>query len=280
MSSKVLVTGATGHLGGAAIDRLLTQAEPGQVVALVRDTAKASAIEAKGVEIRIASYDDTESLRTALNGIGRVLLVSSNEHGRLFEQHVNVIDAAQDAGVEHLVYTGNAVKDADASPMSPMLLAHFHTEDHLKDSGLGYTILRNTVYLDALPTFCGPAVLDHGIHLPVGGGKVPFALRRELGEAAANVLLKDQPTNATYHLTADQSVTFKDVAETLSRQTGRAVPFTSPEPRAFEDNLRAAGVPEPGVNVLSAFVTDMREGRYDIVTSDLATLLGRAPATL
>ncbi|MFD8385858.1 SDR family oxidoreductase [Streptomyces sp. NPDC059679] len=280
MSGKIFVTGASGQLGTAAIDHLLTKAAPGQVVALVRDPAKATALKEKGAEIRVASYDDTDALRAALHDVAKVLLVSSNDHGRLFEQHVNVIDAAQRAGVGHLVYTGTAVKDADTSPMGPMLLAHFRTEDHLKNSGLGYTILRNTMYLDVLPVFSGPALLDHGIHLPAGDGKVPFALRREMGEAAANVLLKDRPTNATYHLTAPESVTFKDIADALSRQTGKTVPFTSPDPCAFEDSLRAAGVPEPGVNVLSAFVTDMREGRYDIVTPDLATLLGHTPATL
>jgi NAD(P)H dehydrogenase (quinone) len=280
MNNKILVTGATGQLGTAAIDHLLTKTASGQVAALVRDPAKATALKDKGAEIRVASYDDTDALRTALHGVAKVLLVSSNDHGRLFEQHAGVIDAARHAGVEHLVYTGTAVKDAEASPMSPMLQAHFRTEDHLKNSGLGYTVLRNTMYLDVLPVFSGPTLLDHGIHLPAGDGKVPFALRREMGEAAANVLLKDAPTNATYHLTAPRSVTFKDIADALSRRTGRTVPFSSPEPHAFQDTLRAAGVPEPGVNVLSAFVTDMREGRYDIVTPDLATLLGRTPATL
>ncbi|MFJ9587994.1 SDR family oxidoreductase [Streptomyces acidicola] len=280
MRGTILVTGATGNLGAAAIDHLIAKAGPDRVTALARNTEKAAPLHAKGIDVRLGNYDDTAALEQAMKGVSKVLLVSSNDHGQLLTQHQNVIHAAQQAGVKHVVYTGTAVKDADASPMSPMLNAHFRTEDHLKDSGPPYTVLRNTMYTDALPIFLGQDLFERGINVPAADGKVPFALRREMGEAAANVLLHDGHEAKTYQLTASEPYTFQDIAHVLSEHTGKPVPYTSPDPHAFEDNLRSAGAPERGIAVLSAFVTDMREGRYDIITQDFENLLGRKPAPL
>ncbi|MFE2943032.1 SDR family oxidoreductase [Streptomyces sp. NPDC059255] len=275
-----LVTGATGHLGSAAIDHLLTQVGADQVVAFARSEAKAEPLRAKGVDVRFGDYDNSAALEQAMQGVRKVLLVSSNDHGNLLTQHMNVVGAAEKAGVEHVVYTGTAVKDAEASPMSPMLTAHFRTEDHLRSSGIAHTILRNSMYTDALPFFLGEKVFDLGVNVPAGNGRIPFALRREMGEAAANVLLQDGHEDKTYELTASEAHTFADIAHVLSERSGKPVAYVSPDPQTFADGLRSAGVPEFGVTALSAFITDMREGRYEIITRDLENLLGRKPMPL
>ncbi|MFJ9587952.1 SDR family oxidoreductase [Streptomyces acidicola] len=276
----ILVTGATGNLGAAAIDHLLTKVGPDSIAAYARNEAKAAPLRAKGVDVRLGDYDDSAALAAAMEGVSKVLLVSSTDHGKLQDQHLNVIRAAEKTGVEHVVYTGTAVKDADASPISPMLQAHFRTEDDLRSSSVAHTVVRNTMYTDALPVFIGADVFERGINLPVGDGRTPFALRREMAEAAANVLLQDGHEGKTYELTASESYTFSDIAQALSERSGKPVRYVSPDPQAFEDGLRSAGVPEFGVATISGFVTDMREGRYDIVTRDFEDLLGRRPMSL
>ncbi|MEU6611904.1 SDR family oxidoreductase [Streptomyces shenzhenensis] len=280
MTEKILVTGATGHLGLAAIEHLLTKVGPDGVAALVRNEAKAAPLREKAVDVRLGDYDDVAALERAMESVGKVLLVSANDHGRLLTQHQNVVRAAEKAGVQHLVYTGMAVKDADASPLNAMLRALLDTEDHLRGSSVAHTILRNTMYTDALPIFLGADVLERGINLPAGQSRTPFALRREMGEAAANVLLQDGHEGKTYHLTASETYTFEDLAQALAELSGKAVQYVSPDPQAFEDGLRSAGVPEFGVATLAGFITDIREGRYDILTQDFENLLGRKPAAL
>ncbi|MFI6733125.1 NAD(P)H-binding protein [Nonomuraea sp. NPDC050451] len=120
----ILVTGATGSLGTAAVDQMLTRVGPGSVAAFARNEAKAAPLHAKGVDMRLGDYDDPAALARAMEGVSKVLLVSSTDHGQLLTQHQNVIDAARQAGVKQVVYTGTAVKDAGASPMSQMLQAH------------------------------------------------------------------------------------------------------------------------------------------------------------
>ncbi|MEC0184740.1 SDR family oxidoreductase [Paenibacillus peoriae] len=276
----ILVTGATGHLGKAVIDHLLTKVEPSRIAAFARDQSKAASLKDKGIDVRIGNFDDVASLESAMKGIHKVLLISSNDHGQLLEQHKNVIHAAKKAQVSQLVYTGTAVQDAEGSPLKAMLEAHEHTEDYIKQSSLPYTILRNTMYADTLPLFLGDKVFESGIYLPVGDGKVPFALRREMGEAAANVLLQSNHENKTYVLTGNELNTFDQIATILSELSGKTVGYISPDLNAFKEMLRAAGNPEFGISTIAGFISDMREGRYNLQSDNFEMLLGRKPMSL
>ncbi|WP_042160623.1 SDR family oxidoreductase [Paenibacillus gorillae] len=277
----ILVTGATGNLGIAAINHLLTKVEPLNIAVLARDRAKAASFEEKGIDIRIGEYDDINSLETAMQGVDKVLLISSNDHGKLLQQHKNVVDAANKAGVNHLIYIGSAVQEFESSTLHTMLEPHFQTEDYIKESQIPYTILRNTIYADTLPMFLGENVFDTGIYLPAGNAEVPFALRRELGEAAANVILQPNPNNnKTYVLTGSEPYSFENLAEALSEISGKTVNYINADSKSFEETLRGASVPEYAISVLSGYVTDMREGRYNLLTNDLESILGRKPLSL
>lgn len=276
----ILVTGATGHLGTTVIDYLLTKVAPTEIAGFARSEEKAALLKAKGIEVRIGNFDNLHSLENAMNGIDKVLLISSNDHSRLFQQHKNVIDAARAAGVSYIVYTGTAVKDRDTSPLKAMLEAHFQTEHYLKESSVPYTILRNTEYADAIPILVGDRIFEEGICIPAENGKSPFVLRREMGEAAANVLLQKGHENKTYELTGCVLYSFADVADALSELSGKPISYFSPDPKKFEETLKQAGVPEFGVNVISGFIADKRNGKYEILSNDLENLLGRKPMSL
>ena len=142
---KIGVTGASGQLGRLVVQQLLGSAQATDVVAIVRDPAKAADLAAAGVEIRSADYEDRASLDAAAAGLDRLLLISSNEVGRRFPQHINVIDAAKAAGVKHVVYTS-----APKATTSALILAPEHkaTEEYLESSGLEYTVLRNNWYTE------------------------------------------------------------------------------------------------------------------------------------
>jgi len=136
---QVLVTGASGQLGQLVVDQLLAMVPAGQVAATVRTREAAAALAARGVQARIADYDQPDSLDDALTGIGRVLLISSSDLGRRVAQHRNVIEAAQRAGVGLLAYT--SVLHADTSPLG-LAGEHRDTEALLQNSGVPFVLLR------------------------------------------------------------------------------------------------------------------------------------------
>ncbi|ADV65747.1 SDR family oxidoreductase [Deinococcus maricopensis] len=275
----LLITGATGQLGTAVIQQLLRRTPAHHIAALVRDERKAAPLSAAGVHVRVGHYDDPGTLDAAMPGVSTVLLIAGTDEQRRVQQHRNVIEAARRAGVQCLAYTSRDLRDP-ATLTNTLMLGHVQTEDLIRASGLNHLIFRNILYLDAVLNFVGPDVLDAGIQLPTGDGRVAFALRSELGEAIANALLDEPRGHTTYHLTGSAAYSFADVAAALSDLSGRPVKYTPLTTAAFAERLHARGVPNALAQRIIGFLTDIRHGQEDHVTPDLARLLGRPPAGL
>lgn len=280
MSIMILVTGATGQLGAAVVRQLLARTDASEIAVLVRDPGKAADLERQGVSIRVGEYGDPASLAQAMKGADRVLLVASSEFAQRAQQHQNVIDAAKAAGVGLLGFTSRALRDVEGSK-NAMLRDYFETEASIRESGVPAVIFRNALYLDTLPLFLGgPAVFKAGIRLPTGHGAVAFALRRELGEAAANAMLDHTGGDRTYVLAAPRAYTFEDVARALSQISGSTVTYTPVSDDDFVAHAVTVGVPEELARHLTGSFADVRDNQLDETSTDLQTLLGRPPTSL
>ncbi|MCB2410773.1 SDR family oxidoreductase [Hymenobacter lucidus] len=275
----ILITGATGHLGTAVLETLLQKTDPSQLAALVRDEQKAAGLKAQGVSIRVGSYHDSASLDQAMRGIEKVLLISGGGEDDALQQHYNVIDAAQRAGVRCLAYTSRALKDP-ATLANQLMERHFQTEAYIQASGLPYILFRNILYMDVLPLFTGPQVLETGINLPAGQGRVAYALRSEMGEAIANVLLESSCDNRVYRFTGSEAYSFADVAAALAGAAGQPVRYTPIEAATFAAGMQARGVPELATRRTIGFLTDIKNGQEAEVSPELETVLGRPPMSL
>jgi NAD(P)H dehydrogenase (quinone) len=275
----ILVTGATGHLGSAVVSHLLKNTAARNIAAFARDETKAKDLKGKGIDIRMGTYDDILSLDLAMRGINKLLLISGNGPNRL-QQHKNVIAAAKKAGIKHITFTSIALKDMKTAALRPLMQDLYQAEDYIKESGLPYTLLRDTLYTGATPLFAGEKVIKTGIYLPTGNGKVPFALRREMGEAAANILLQNGHENKTYELTAGDLYSYKDVADAFSALSGKTVNYTDADPVTFPAKLKEFGLPDIVVMLVTAFSADVKNHQFEMVTKDLEKLLGRKPVSL
>lgn len=277
---KILITGATGHLSKSVIEQLLKNTDATKIAAFVRDESKATFLKEKGIELRKGSYEDNTSLEKALEGINKVLLISSSSLSDRFQQHKNVVDTAVKTKVKQIVFTSVSFNDFNTSAVKEVIEPLLQTENYIKESGLVYTFLRNTLYADAIQDFVGQNVFETGIYLPTGDGKVPFALRRELGEAAANVLLNDGHENKTYQLTGKELYSFEDVAKELTSLSQKTVGYFNPDISTYAETLKSFGIPENFISFLSGFATDTKNHQYETVSADLENLLGRKPLSL
>lgn len=276
---KILVTGATGQIGTAVIKTLLHKMPAQEIVAFVRDEAKAAALKAKGVAICTGNYNDVNSLTVAMHGVDKVLLVSSSDPNGRLQQQLNVIDVARQSGVGCIAYTSRSLQDRNTLA-NQMMAEHFSTEDYIKQSGLPYTIFRNALYMDTVPLFVGKDVLERGITLPAGAGKVAFALRKEMGEAIANVLAGEDCENKTYQFTGSEAYSYYDVARVLSELSGKKVAYTPMDAAGYKEQMLPTGIPEMRLNMTIAFQTDIANGQEAIVTNELEEKLGRKPSNL
>jgi NAD(P)H dehydrogenase (quinone) len=276
----ILVTGATGHFGNLTINFLLKQGvSANQISALVRNADKAQDLKAKGVNLIIGDYNDYTSLVEAFSGVDKLLFISGNDIPNRLDQHERVVKAAKEASVGHVIYTSGERKDE--TPNSPLWLfakAHFETERLLRESGLTYTILKNGLYMDFIPFFIGDVLKTETIYLPAAEGKVSFALRSEMAEAAANVLASDGHQNKIYDFVNTESYSYDDVAMHISEITGKNIKYISPTPEEFTEALSKAdgSIPEDFVGIVLA----QAQGDGDVISHDLENLLGRKLTTL
>ncbi len=282
----ILVTGATGQFGSQAIDHLLNKGiKASEISALVRDDIKAATLKAKGIETRTGDYTDHGSLVRAFQHVDKLLLVSSNDRQAVENrttQHINVIKAAKEAGVKHIVYTSFVRKPGfEQSAIAAFQNSHVQSEAFLKESGIGYTILQNGIYMEMIPIFAGDKVSATGtILFPAAGGRASYVLRTELAEAAAHVLTTQGHENKTYTLTNSVSESFGDIAAALSAAIGKEVSYQPLPTDDFQSTLRQFGVPDPYIAMFSMWASAVAEDVLDVKDNTLTEFLGRTPTTV
>jgi NAD(P)H dehydrogenase (quinone) len=274
---KIGVTGATGQLGRLVVENLLGRCGAADVVAIVRDAGKAAGLAAKGVEVRVASYDDRASLDAALAGLDRLLLISSNEVGRRVPQHKNVIDAAKAAGVGHVVYTS-----APKAATSSLVLAPEHkaTEEYLASSGLAYTVLRNNWYSENYAQTIRKAAASGELVSAAADGRVASAPRADYAEAAAVVLLGEGHEGKVYELGGDHAWDFHELAATIAEVIGGSCTYKPVEPAELVAGMTQAGLDEGTAGFVAALDANIAEGALAETTGDLSALLGRPTTPL
>ena len=278
----ILITGATGHFGTATIKALLDKGiSASNIAGLIRDESKAKELKKLGIKLKIGDYDDYNSLISAFENIEKLVLVSGDNLEKREKQHKNVVDAAAEAGVQFVVYTSFERKnETNSSPIAMVAKAHLATEEFLKNSGMDYTIMRNSLYADFIPMFVGENVLETGIYLPAEEGKTSFALREEMAEAAAVIVSGNGHSGKEYAIGNVENYSFAQISDMLSDIAGKKITYTSPSPEEYKETLSNAGVPEEQLQGAVAFAIAIREGEFYTEKSDLEMLLGRKPTPL
>lgn len=273
----IAVTAATGQLGSLVIDSLLTKTTPDQLVAIVRDPAKAEGLTAKGVDVRIASYDDPQALNAALEGVDKLLLISGNEFGQRVAQHGNVIDAAIAQGVSLLAYTSAPAVDTSTLPVAP---EHLGTEQYLASTDLNHVLLRNGWYHENYLSAIDAARQSGAVLTSAGEGRVASAARADFAEAAAVVLTTDEPLKHVYELGGDVAWTQADLAEAVSEVIDAPVTVAEVAPDQQRAILVEAGVPEVWADFAVDTDASIKGGELEVTSGDLSALIGRPTTPL
>lgn len=272
-----LVTGASGHLGRLAVHALLERGVgASDVVATARDTEDVADLAGLGVQTRAADYTDPASLKEALAGVDRVLLVSSSAVGERVAQHANVIDAAKDAGVELLAYT--SITRADTSTMA-LAEEHRATEELLAASGLPTVLLRNSWYLE---NYTGQlaTTLEHGAVLGAAGeGRVSAATRADYAAAAAAALVAEDQAGRVHELGGDTAFTLAEYAAAVSAESGTEVAYRDLPAEDYTAALTSVGLPEAYAAILADSDLALARGELYTDSGDLARLIGRPTTT-
>ncbi|RZK51507.1 MAG: SDR family oxidoreductase [Pedobacter sp.] len=271
---KIAITGATGQLGKVVVEKLKEKTATENLVALVRNPEKASEL---AVETRVFDYTKPETLVTSLEGIETLLLISGNEIGQRETQHKNVIDAAKEAGVKHIVYTSLLHAATSEMALAP---EHLATENALTSSGITYTILRNGWYTENYAGSISGAIQAGAFIGSAGDGKISSATREDFAEAAAVVLATEGHDNKIYELGGDEPYTLGDLAAEISKQTGKEIAYNNLPEADYANILVSFGLPDGFAKVLAD--SDAKAANGSLYTEDktLSNLIGRPTTPL
>jgi NAD(P)H dehydrogenase (quinone) len=264
------VTGATGAIGGRVAARLAARDLTQRLI--VRDPSRAPALP--DTETARAAYDDPRTLRAAFDGVETLFFVSAAEDRDRLSLHVNVVEAAVAAGVRRIVY----LSFLGAAPDATFTFArdHFHTEARIRDTGLPFTFLRSSLYLDFLPWMCGD---DGVIRGPAAEGHFVPVTRDDIADVAAAVLTGTGHDGLTYDITGPQRLSMQDVAQELTRVTERPISFqdeTLDEARASRAHF---GAPDWEVEGWVTTYAAIAKGELDVDSDAVERVAGHAPQT-
>ncbi|MBA0192905.1 SDR family oxidoreductase [Pectobacterium carotovorum] len=273
----IAITGASGQLGRLVIKQLLEKVPASDIVALVRDVNKVADLSAKGVQVKAADYNQPEALASALQGVDKVLLISSSEVGQRAAQHRNVIDAAVKAGVKLVAYT--SLLHADKSPLA-LAAEHQQTEALLKASGLPHVLLRNGWYTENYAASI-PAALEHGVFIgSAGEGKITSATREDFAAAAVAVLTQEGQAGKVYELAGDEPYTLTELAAEVSKQSGKNIGYQNLSEAEFTAALVSAGLPDVFAQIIADSDTGASKGGLFDDGKQLSRLIGRPTTPL
>lgn len=270
----IAVTGASGQLGRLVIEQLKRRTTAGNIVALVRNPAKAADL---GVQTRTADYTQPATLERALTGIDTLLLISGNELGQRATQHANVIAAAKKAGVKRIVYT--SLLRADTSALN-LALEHRQTEADLKASGIAWTFLRNGWYTENYTGSIGAALAHSAFYGSARDGKIASAARADYAEAAAVVLTTPGHDGKVYELAGDAAYTLSDLAAEVSKQSGKVIPYLDIPEADYAAALKQAGVPEGFAAAIASWDVSAAQGALFDDSGTLSRLIGHSTTSL
>ena len=289
---KIIVTGASGQFGNAAAKLLLEQVAAEDLVLLSRTPEKLAELAAQGAQVRHADFDDPASLRAAMAGGERMLLISTVRVGSRVEQHTNAVEAARAAGVRHVAYTSLLGVRTPGNP-SVEGYDHIATERMIEASGLAWTFLRNSLYAEAVATAMAIPALLAG-HKPenAGRGRVPIVSRDDCVATAVGVLTQDGHANKAYDVTGPELWALPDAMALIAEMAGKPIVVEPVDDEGMYSYFDSLGVARKASDVVPdgpipwasegmvTFGQSIREGFMDVDSDDVERITGRKPRTL
>jgi NAD(P)H dehydrogenase (quinone) len=271
VSGLIAVTGATGALGGRVAARLGARDLRPRPRLVVRDLARAAAVVGADIEqMGHAGYRDQAALTAVLRGAETLFLVSGRESVERVVEHAHAVRAAVDAGVRRIVYTSFLGAGPDAT--FTFAQDHYATEQLIRESGLAYTFLRNSQYVDYLPLLVGP---DGVIRGPAGDGRCAWVSRDDVADVAAAVLTADgEHDGQTYDVTGPEAHTLARAAERLSEATGREIVYREETVSEAYASRAHLGVPDFELDGWVTSYVAIATGEMDVVSDTVPRIAG------
>lgn len=269
----ILLMGATGKTGGAVANELIKRGVP--LRALVRDADKAVMLKEAGVELVVGDAGNRNEVGKALDGVEKAMLALPNSQEQR-DMEMQFVDLAVEAGVRHLVKLSSLEARADATSPIPML--HWAVEQHVRASGMNWTMVRPNFFMQNLLA-SGFTIKSEGkFYLPMGEGIVVPIDCRDIGAAIAETLTGEDHQGQSYEIGGPEQLTFHDVADKFSEVLGKKIEYVDQDPVAYRERVAPFLSSEWHTDSVMTLFGEIREGvLIPQVNDTFKELVGRDP---
>ena len=268
--AKIAVSGASGDLGKRVTALLLEKVTPGDLHLVTRTPAKLDDRAVQGVHVFAGDYNDPPALERAYAGCDTLMLISGLAVTRRVPEHRNAIAAAKQAGVRNIVYTSVA----GIHPRNPTLSAgdHIQTENDLRDSGLGYTIMRNATYAEIFPTMVSATALETGKWIQAAGeGRLAPVSKLDIARCAAALLLAPVfHEGAVYEISGPEMISFRAIAAMAAEVYGVPIEYVPVTPEKRQAHFDSMGIPRTFTEDMQAHPGAHMWASDEMVSADIA----------
>lgn len=271
MSKKILITGATGSVAGLTIQSILAKNKDVSLRAYVRNPEKAESLKNLGIELVQGDFENQDALNKAAEGMDAVFsLTIANPDAD--KQGIAITTAAKHAGVKHLVRNSAIGAAADAPTENGKL--HFATDEDIKASGVTYTIFRPHFFMQNL-FYALQTIKEQGnMYWGMGVGKMGLVDVRDLADSYAEVLVNGGHENKIYTPTGAESISFYDMAKTISDSWGKPVTYVPVTPDNVYDALKGMGADDFSARLMKQYSIAYADNWGNFVNDDVETVTG------
>lgn len=270
----ILLTGSTGSVGLSLAKLLSQRGIPYR--GMVRDVEKASNFGLAGAEWVQGDFQDSASLRQALDGIERVFLLAPPVEN-IDQIEAAFLDIAAACGVHHVVNLSAVGAGIDVPHRFGRL--HGQTEKYLQESQLNFTILRPNFFMQNLLTMTD-MVQQGTLYVPAGEGKAPFVDVRDIAAVAASCLTETGHEGKIYEVTGSVSIGYSDIAAMLSQVLERTINYVDIPVEAARSSMIEMGMPAWLADALNELNIGLKENRFGLVTDVVSAITHNAPIDL
>lgn len=268
----IAVTGATGGIGSRVATRLADRGMAPRL--LVREAARAPGVAGAEVAV-VQGYHDRAGMTEALRGATTLMMVSARESPDRVADHIGVVDAAIEAGVERIVYTSSLGAAPDAT--FTFARQHHATEQHIRAAGLAFTILRDSLYLELVPLFASAEGVIAG---PAADGRIAWVSRDDVADVATAVLCEAGHEGRTYDVTGPEAHDLAYAAEQLSDFSGTRVTYHAESMQEAYASRSSFGAPQFEVDGWVTSYACIAAGEMDVVSDTVPRVTGHPAQTL
>jgi uncharacterized protein YbjT (DUF2867 family) len=264
MTAPLLITGATGTIGSELVKALAARGA---------DFAVMSSKPGPG---RVhGDFADPASLRLAFAGVNTLFLLFPLNPDSL-QLARNAVEAAQAAGVKHIVRSSGAGADAN----SPVAIAKLQgsIDALIEASGIAYTLLRPNGFMQNWVNFYAGQLKAGSYTAPHGEAGISVVDVRDIADVAATVLLNPSAhIGQVYTLTGGEALSTRRQVATLATAAGRVIDYADITDTEAEAGLRAWGLPDVMVSYFMSLNHVYKQGWAAGVSPDVERLTGHAP---